>query len=129
MTTLHSVTTQPACIWLWPRSLIHCSPLITTSVHGAFTKQSLRSVGIPAAVLSTLSRLASGEPLPAKWTIHGRHTWSGGTIYGNTICRRWSGRGTNCGVTDPYMSRKRATTEQVRFGSVSTPVVLCELYI
>ena len=63
------------------------SPLaIATNVHGAVTKQSLleslRSVGIPAAVLSTLSRFASGGPLAAKRTIHGSHTWSEGTSYG-----------------------------------------------
>ena len=67
-----------------------------TNVHGAFTKQSLRSVGIPPTVLSTLSQLASGGPLAAKRTIHGSHTWSGGTIYSNIICRRWFG-GTGCG--------------------------------
>ena len=47
-------------------------------MHGAFTKQSLHSVGIPVTVLSTLSQFASGGPLAAKRTIHGSHTWSGG---------------------------------------------------
>ena len=46
---------------------------------------------VSAAVLSTLSRFASGGPLLAKRAIHGSHTWSGGTIYGNIICCRWSG--------------------------------------
>ena len=31
-------------------------------------------------------------------TIHGSHRRSGRTIYGNKICRRWSGR-TSCGGT------------------------------
>ena len=46
---------------------------IATNVHGAVTKQSLRSVDIPAAVLSTLSQLASGRPFAEKRTIHGSH--------------------------------------------------------
>ena len=60
------------------------SPLaIATNVHGTFTKQSLRSVGIPAAVYPPqLSRFASGGPLAAEQTIHGSHTWSGGTSCG-----------------------------------------------
>ena len=65
--------------------ITHSPFAIAKNVHGAFTKQSLRSFGIPAMVLSTLSRFASGGPAAAKQTI-----------YGNIICRRWSG-GTSCG--------------------------------
>ena len=57
--------------------ITHSPFAIATNVHGAFTKQSLRSFGIPAMVLSTLSRFASGGPVVAKRTIHGSHTWSG----------------------------------------------------
>ena len=35
--------------------------------------------------------LRKSGPLAAKRTIHGSHSWSGGTIYSNTICRRWPG--------------------------------------
>ena len=76
--------------WSWPRSLIHYSPLQQTCIVLLLNSHFVLSI-VTAAVLSTLSRFASGGPLAAKRTVHGSHTWSGGTIYGNITCRRWSG--------------------------------------
>ena len=93
--------------WLWPRSLIHHSPLQLTSMALLlYYEQSLRSVGIPAAVLSTLSRFTSGGPLAARRTIH---AWQPYLVQGDHLRQHnlpqmvrgdqlW--RGTNCGVTD-----------------------------
>ena len=50
----------------------------------------------PKPVLGGICSKIHGGPLAAKRTIHGSHSWSGGTIYGNKICHRWSG-GTSCG--------------------------------
>ena len=66
--------------------ITHSPFAIATNMHGAFTKQSLRSVGILAMVLSSLNWLASGQ------IIHASHKLVQGTIYGNIICCRWSGR-------------------------------------
>ena len=63
----------------------------------------------PKSVLGICSKPAAhiifmgAGPLAAKRTIYGSHSWSGGTIYGNKICHRWSGvtncgGGTTCGV-------------------------------
>ena len=76
--------------WLceWPRSLIYHSPLQKMCM--ALFRLNSHFV-LSVWFLSTLNRFASGGPLAAKRTIHGSHTWSGGTIYGKIICRRWSG--------------------------------------
>ena len=44
--------------------------------------------GVASHDLSSL--FSAGGPLAAKRTIHGNHSWSGGTIYSNTICHWWS---------------------------------------
>ena len=61
--------------------IAHSPFAIATNVHGAFTKQSLRSVGIPAAVLSTLSRFTNGGPLAARRT----HPWQPYLVWGDHL--------------------------------------------
>ena len=93
---------------------------IATNVHGAVTKQSLRSVDIPAAVLSTLSQLASGRPLAEKRTIHGSHvlgTAGRPSSYSKIICHRWSGR-TSCGGDQ---LRRDSTGYRQSFSTYSYP--------
>ena len=76
--------------------ITHSPFAIATDVHGAFTKQSLRSVGFPAVVLSNLNWFASGGPLAAKRTIHGSHTWSGGPSTATQFAADGP-EGTSCG--------------------------------
>ena len=101
-----------ACLCEWPRSLIHHSPLQKTCMVLLLNSHFVLSVWF----LSTLNRLASGGPLMAKRTIYGSHTCSGGTIYGNIICRSWSEgdqlwRGTNCGVTGAVTAHFRQESQ------------------
>ena len=74
-----------------PRSLIRDPLLQQTPIHGVVINRCCQP-----RFISTMSWFSAGVPLVAKRTIHGSHSWSGGTMYSNTICLRWSG-GTSCG--------------------------------
>ena len=81
--------------WSWQRDYRFA---IATNMHGViflniFIVTSNSPVSIYRSICSCSHCFPAcyRGPLAAKRTIHGSHTWSGGTIYGNITCRRWSG--------------------------------------
>ena len=105
ITTPHSVATQPGCGPDHSFTIRHSA----TNVHGTFT-----------SICQYFSRGFIHLEPACKWgTTCGKadHPWqpylSGGTIYGNIICRRWS-RGTSCGggpvVAGDQLWRDRSRT-------------------
>ena len=108
MKTPHSVATQPGCGPDHSFTIRHCSKCAWHFINSHFVLLVFQPWFYPP-----WAGLLVGGPLAAKRTIHGSHTWSGETIYGNIICHRWSGdqlwRGINCSVTDWYSLRLKMT--------------------